>query len=182
MGEAPPADAGKPQKFICYVTKRKFKTQEALNRHEEFSELYKTTLKQQETTLATQKGQLYHAVHEARRQITELDVTMSQNALHDSNLSDIKGQAEDRLSRCEVLYGMVQEKFENRRRVEPHVKPKVTVGEKLELTRGLTISSDAVGWWGNKDTQEDRFLIDMVLAGGEVVGYAVLDGHTGSKS
>ena len=36
-----------------------------------FSELYKTTLKEQELTLATQKHQLYNAVHEARRQITE---------------------------------------------------------------------------------------------------------------
>jgi serine/threonine protein phosphatase PrpC len=184
MAEDAPADAGaaaKPPKYICYVTKRKFKTQEALNKHEEFSELYKTTLKQQEQTLVTQKTQLYHAVHAARRQITELDVTMAQNALHDSQMSDMKGQAEDRLSRCEVLYGMVQEKIENRRRVEPHVKPKVMTGEKLELTRGLTLTSDAIGWWGNKDTQEDRFLLDMVLAGGEVLGYAVLDGHTGSK-
>merc|ERR1719387_2829444 len=76
---------------------------------------------------------------------------------------------------------MVQEKIENRRRVDPKVMPKVVVGEKLELTRGWTMSSDAIGWWGNKDTQEDRFLLDMVLADGDVVAYAVLDGHTGSK-
>jgi protein phosphatase PTC1 len=186
MADGEPVEAGedapsKPQKFICYVTKRKFKTQEALNKHEEFSELYKTTLKEQELTLATQKHQLYNAVHEARRQITELDVSMAQNALHDSRMSDMKGQAEDRLSRCEVTYGLVQEKIEARRRVEPHVKPQIKFGEKLELTRGLTMSSDAIGWWGNKDTQEDRFLLDLVLAGGDVLGYVVMDGHTGSK-
>ena len=40
--------------------------------------------------------------------------------------------------------------------------PKAVRGQSLELCPGWTLSSCAMGWWGNKDVQEDRFLLDMV--------------------
>lgn len=47
----------------------------------------------------------------------------------------------------------------------------------------LVISAGAASWQGNKDVQEDRYILDIQLessSGQRLVGFAVLDGHSGS--
>jgi protein phosphatase 2C family protein 2/3 len=74
--------------------------------------------------------------------------------------------------------------------IEEHSDSKITkkIGlakRKLcEFTMGrLKVTAAAGSWWGNKDFQEDRYVIDMEVKspeGRKVFGFAVLDGHSGS--
>merc|ERR1719162_1245981 len=47
----------------------------------------------------------------------------------------------------------------------------------------LILNASAASWQGNKDVQEDRYILDIELEspeGHKIAGFAVLDGHSGS--
>merc|ERR1719201_91304 len=109
---------------------------------------------------------------------------MEKTVLHDESLAKKKDECMKAGSRAEGVLAKLQHKVELRRIGYPNGEDisKVTLkGPSHELAPGWTVSAVAESWQGNKDVQEDRFVMDMVLAGGKVLAYCVLDGHTGSK-
>mmetsp|Transcript_10888 Transcript_10888/g.22484 ORF Transcript_10888/g.22484 Transcript_10888/m.22484 type:complete len:462 (-) Transcript_10888:52-1437(-) len=171
-------------RYICFLCKRKFKSASLLTRHKQLSELHRRNLQKQDEEIQHKKEELRHAISTTRKQLQETD-----------GVKDLQGQRatlEMRLRQAMGEYAQAQEKLEasrhqqvaersagagnpsaNRQRSEVH---ETSIGR-------LVVSVGAASWQGNKDVQEDRYIINVELEAPEskrVVGFVVLDGHSGS--
>eukprot|EP00435_Cladocopium_sp_Y103_P049955 s2496_g15.t1 len=84
-------------------------------------------------------------------------------------------------------YGQAQETIEenrpqrSRKRRGPSAV-KAALQQEKQVGR-LALMAGAASWQGNKDVQEDRYLLDLELEsreGTKIAGFLVLDGHSGS--
>lgn len=178
------ASATTTPRYICFLCKRKFKSAPLLTRHKQLSELHRRNLQKQDEEIQHKKEELRHAISTVRKQLQETE-----------GVKDLQGQRatlEMRLRQAMGEYGQAQEKLEasrhqqvseraagagnasaNRQRSEVH---ETSIGR-------LVVSVGAASWQGNKDVQEDRYIINVELEAPEskrVVGFVVLDGHSGS--
>lgn len=167
--------------LVCYLTKRKFRTAEELKRHEDFSQLYMDTYNNVMEDMLLHKNALYHRIQEARREYADAEAAMEKTVLYDESVAQQKSDAETKIFRAEKVIGQIQHKQELLRAYKDRRELSGKAGQEMELRPGWTLHAFAETWQGNKDVQEDRYVIDMVLCGGKVVAYAVMDGHTGSK-
>jgi len=176
-----------PPRYICFLCKRKFDCSSKLSRHKQLSELHRRNILKQDEESQKQKEELRHAIAQMRKQIQDLDRA-------DAPEKDVQNQRstlEQKLQQALGQYGQAQEKLEGSRSLQV-AERNGTAGaggqpKKAEIfeTRcgKLLISAGAATWQGNKDVQEDRYILDIQLeaSGGQrIVGFCVLDGHSGS--
>mmetsp|Transcript_34402 Transcript_34402/g.102795 ORF Transcript_34402/g.102795 Transcript_34402/m.102795 type:complete len:459 (-) Transcript_34402:99-1475(-) len=178
------ASTAPPPRYICFLCKRKFKSAALLTRHKQLSELHRRSLQKQFEELQRKKEELRQAIAVARRQLQELEGT-----------KDLQGQRaalELRFRQALGEYGQAQEKLEASRHQQvaegaagagdPSAHMKLSEVHETAVGR-LIVSVGAASWQGNKDVQEDRYIVNVELEapeGKRVVGFVVLDGHSGN--
>mmetsp|Transcript_46605 Transcript_46605/g.123081 ORF Transcript_46605/g.123081 Transcript_46605/m.123081 type:complete len:468 (+) Transcript_46605:115-1518(+) len=182
--DAPPPPSAGPR-FICFLCKRKFTSQPLLTRHKQLSELHRRNLQKQDEEIQQKKDELRQAISGVRRQIQEVEREAAKSA--DEDLMNQRSALELKLRQALGEYGQAQEKLEASRAQqisEQGPGSSIKGSEVLETHVGrLSVSVGASSWQGNKDVQEDRYMLDVELVGpgGErIVGFCVLDGHSGS--
>jgi len=179
----PPAP---PPRYICFLCKRKFKSAPLLSRHKQLSELHRRNVLKQDEENQKQKEELRHAISQVRKQIQELDRADAP----EKEVQNQRSMLELKLRQALGEYGQAQEKLEGSRSLQVAERNGTAVAggipKKTEVfeTRvgNLLISAGAATWQGNKEMQEDRYILDIHLeaSGGQTVaGFAVLDGHSG---
>jgi len=190
LGEAisQTAHATVPPRFICFLCKRKFATAALLTRHKQLSELHRRNVAKQDEEMSQRKEELRLVVVAVRRQAHELETAISKQVLHDEDLANQRTALELKLRKALAEYSDVQEKLEASRGQQIAERAAASGARRpaeVQETRlgRLALSAGAATWQGNKDVQEDRFMIDIQLEapGGEkIIGFCVLDGHAGS--
>lgn len=171
-------------RFICFLCKRKFTSAQLLQRHKQLSDLHASNSQKQEDEIQQQKEDLRQCIASYRKQISDAEIASKVQDVQ-SHKSDLEAKLQQVLGE----YGQVQEKLEGNR--YQRAADRGVEGDKLlrlntvqESTAGrLLLSAGAATWQGNKDVQEDRYMLDMKFDGPEgrkIVGFCVLDGHSGS--
>eukprot|EP00929_Paragymnodinium_shiwhaense_P112053 TRINITY_DN80311_c0_g1_i1.p1 TRINITY_DN80311_c0_g1~~TRINITY_DN80311_c0_g1_i1.p1 ORF type:complete len:456 (-),score=120.85 TRINITY_DN80311_c0_g1_i1:125-1492(-) len=178
-----------PPRFVCFLCKRKFETAALLTRHKQLSELHRKNLARQDEEIQKQKDEVRQTISSVRRHIQELDLQLSRHASPDPELRNQRLAMEARLRAALEEYGRNQELLENARLTQiaeragnGAMAPKPVEVHEARCGR-LTISAGVASWQGNKEMQEDRYILDIKLQGPEghtIVGACVLDGHSGS--
>lgn len=179
-----------PPRYICFLCKRKFKDAPLLARHKQLSELHRRNILKQDEENQKQKEELRGAIAQVRKQVQDCDGRIH-DAPNDKDVQNQRSALELKLRQALGEYGQAQEKLEASR-VMQVAERNGTAGatgipkkaEVFETRCGkLLISAGAASWQGNKDVQEDRYILDIQLeaSGGQrIVGFCVLDGHSGS--
>mmetsp|Transcript_66860 Transcript_66860/g.207061 ORF Transcript_66860/g.207061 Transcript_66860/m.207061 type:complete len:459 (+) Transcript_66860:124-1500(+) len=181
---ATPASTAATPRYICFLCKRKFKSAALLTRHKQLSELHRRNLQKQDEEIQHKKEELRQAIAVVRKQLQEME-----------GAKDPQGQRaalETRLRQALGEYGQAQEKLEASRHQQVaeraagagNASANMKRSEVHETSVGqLVVSVGAASWQGNKDVQEDRYILNVELEAPEskrVVGFVVLDGHSGS--
>jgi len=175
-------------RFICFLCKRKFDTAALLTRHKQLSDLHRRNVYKQDEEMSQRKEDLRQAVAAVRRQAQEVETAISKQVLHDEDLTNQRTALELKLRQALSEYSEVQEKLEASRGQQIAERATANGAKRpaeVHETRlgSLALSAGAATWQGNKEVQEDRFMIDIQLEapGGEkIIGFCVLDGHSGS--
>lgn len=186
-------DGAAAPRYICFLCKRKFASSALLTRHKQLSELHRRNLQKQEEENQQRKEELRQAVSSVRRQVQEIEEKIGKVAVPDQGLESQRANLEMKCRQAMAEYGQVQEKLEISRHQQlceratsgpnGNNPPWLLTGEHETTCGRLLMSAGAASWQGNKDVQEDRFLVDVELQapGGErIVGFIVFDGHSGS--
>lgn len=117
---------------------------------------------------------------------------MGKQAVPDEELQGHRSSLEVKLRQAIGDYGTAQEKVEAARgqqvtELAGGVVASSGISKRSEMHETsvgrLVISVGAASWQGNKDVQEDRYMVDVELEaqeGVKIVGFIVLDGHAGS--
>mmetsp|Transcript_21135 Transcript_21135/g.46585 ORF Transcript_21135/g.46585 Transcript_21135/m.46585 type:complete len:490 (-) Transcript_21135:67-1536(-) len=189
---APGAVPGSAPRYICFLCKRKFKSAPLLTRHKQLSELHRRNITRQDEEIQQRKDELRQISSQVRRQMQELDVAISKHQPPDEDLQNQRAGLEQKLRQAVAEYGSAQEKLEASRHQQVMERagggstgPMLTKHTEVhELRYGrLSLSAGAASWQGNKEVQEDRYILDIDLEapeGQRVVGFCVMDGHSGS--
>lgn len=177
-------------RYICFLCKRKFKSSALLTKHKQLSELHRRNLAKQDEEIHLKKDELRQTIAMARKQLQGVEVAINKPGSNESDLLSHRQSLELKLRQCANDYGSWQEKLEASRyqqmfdRAAVAGAPPLKPVEVHETQLGsLMFSSGAATWQGNKDVQEDRYILDIKLDakdGHRVTGFAVLDGHSGS--
>eukprot|EP00812_Abedinium_dasypus_P011090 NODE_466_length_1545_cov_329.211409.p2 GENE.NODE_466_length_1545_cov_329.211409~~NODE_466_length_1545_cov_329.211409.p2 ORF type:complete len:485 (+),score=152.79 NODE_466_length_1545_cov_329.211409:109-1455(+) len=174
--------------FMCFLCCRKLPSAETLAAHDRYSELHQQNLKRERALVEQRKDELRPQIWSLRHHIAEVKqqtVAEPANEAVQNQLSALKMQLQQLVGE----YGQAQEVLEQGlARRQPQAAPKdggaaqatfheARVG-KIVLTAGVA------SWRGNKEVQEDRFLIGISLRSPEglaISGFCVLDGHSGAR-
>lgn len=177
-------------RYICFLCKRKFASAALLTKHKQLSELHRRNLTKQEEENQQRKEELRQAVAAVKRQLQEIEVSLSKLEVADEGLIGQRTSLEMKCRQAMTEYGQVQERLEVSRhqqlceRQGGEGNPPWSLNGAHETTVGrLLMSAGAASWQGNKEVQEDRFLTDVELqapGGQRIVGVIVFDGHSGS--
>jgi len=172
-------------RYICFLCKRKFQSAEKIARHKQLSELHKRNLAKQDEEIQQRKEELRQLIASLRKQLQALAA--------DEASPNQRVELDTKLRAAFNEYGLAQEKLEANRWqqvAERSTGAAVSSGSRCtevhETTiNKLTVSAGSATWQGNKEVQEDRYVLDIELeapgSGNErVVGFCVLDGHSGS--
>eukprot|EP00928_Gymnodinium_smaydae_P089150 TRINITY_DN73150_c0_g1_i1.p1 TRINITY_DN73150_c0_g1~~TRINITY_DN73150_c0_g1_i1.p1 ORF type:complete len:475 (-),score=88.01 TRINITY_DN73150_c0_g1_i1:101-1525(-) len=192
---AAPAPAGavsaKPteERFICFLCKRKFKSLQLLMRHRQLSELHRRNLVRQDEEIQQKKEECRQAANLARKQLQDVEAAIGKQVPPDQELNDKRGVLDTRMRQAMLEYGQQQERLEVSRmqqtaeRAGSEIRPTRTTQAYETRLGPLLVSAGVASWQGNKDVQEDRFIMEVNLkgpGGEQLIGFAVLDGHSGS--
>lgn len=164
---------------ICWTCKRKFPSQEALEKHETVSEVHRQNAQREQEACFHRRDTLRHSIIEARNEGKKIDNALEQTVLPQQDLLDKKNDLLKHIKLYEREYGWCQEKLERHREKQQSCS---AVSEKSIELGPFEVTAGACTWQGSKEMQEDRFLLDTELTGanGErCVAYAVFDGHSG---
>jgi len=175
-------------RFICFLCKRKFQSAALLQRHKQLSDLHKKNLQRQEEEINHKKEELRQAILGLRQQIQEVDIGGRHRTRADEETQTQRTTLELKLRRALGEYGQAQEKLEVSRHQQVSERGAAStllkLSESCETQVGrLQLSVGAATWQGNKEVQEDRYMMDIHLdapGGQRVAGFCVLDGHSGS--
>lgn len=163
-----------------------------MSRHKQLSELHRRNLLKQDEEIQKQKEELRQASGTVKKQIQEIDIQISKQVVSENkDLQSQRSMLELKLRQAVSEYGQAQEKLEASRfqqmceRNNPGGSSGLPKKAEVHETRvgKLLISAGAASWQGNKEVQEDRYILDIQLeaSGGQrIVGFAVCDGHSGS--
>lgn len=162
-----------------------------LTKHKQLSELHRRNLTKQEEENQQRKEELRQAVAAVKRQLQEIEVSLSKLEVADEGLIGQRTSLEMKCRQAMTEYGQVQECLEVSRHQQlcerlqgGEGNPPWLLNGAHETTVGrLLMSAGAASWQGNKEVQEDRFLTDVELqapGGQRIVGVIVFDGHSGS--
>lgn len=180
------ADTGLPR--ACLICRRKFPGVEQLKRHERLSEIHRQNAEKQDEVTMIRKEELRLAMRMVQRQVLEVEALLSEQVLPNEVLQSQRTLLEMQLRQLLFEYGQAQETIEDRRSVRHKARGKRGCASRASLARELrvgrlSIAASAASWQGNKDVQEDRYLLDIELEspeGHSIAGFCVLDGHSGS--
>lgn len=164
---------------LCFLCKRKFPAANALARHEQLSELHKQNLEKQDVIVQQHKQEMQVGIGALRQQIQQLGEptdasSQSRRVALETQLRQLLGefaQAQEMLEHIRVS------KSTSYSQARPPTRHDSSVGQ-------LAIEVGAACWQGGKDFQEDRYILNLALTspeGNGLVGFAVLDGHSGSR-
>lgn len=177
-------------RFICFLCKRKFQSAQLLARHKQLSDLHAKNLQKQEEEIQQQKEELRQSIAVVRKQIWDAEMALSKQDNPEAELHTQRQTLELKLRQVVADYGQVQEKLEASRyqqvadRSADGGSNLLKVSEVRETSIGkLLLSVGAATWQGNKDVQEDRYIMNLDITGPhgtKLVGFCVLDGHSGS--
>lgn len=177
-----------PPRYVCFLCKRKFKTAALLTRHKQLSELHRRNLVQQDDEISKKKEELRQSIGQIRKQTQDIEAAIGKQG-HDEDLQNQRTMLECKYRQILSEYGQAQEKLEASRFMQ-QVERAAGSGRSTQLSEmhetrvgKLLVSAGAASWQGNKDVQEDRFILDLELdaaEGKKVVGFCVFDGHSGS--
>lgn len=188
-----PGAPGSAPRYICFLCKRKFTSTALLTKHKQLSELHRRNLAKQDAEILEKKEESRQAMFAARKQLQELELAISKQAPPEDETQALQGQRrglELKFRQTATEYGSAQEKLEASRHQQV-IERSAGVGslplkpsEVHETRLGrLFLSAGAASWQGNRDVQEDRYILDISLEapdGQKVIGFAVMDGHSGS--
>lgn len=159
-------------------------------RHERGSDLHRRNLDQQDEYVRQHKQESLAEVSAVRQQLQAASAggssleELARRAAPEARLRQLLGE-------CGMAQEMLEHSWSLRRSAGCPVNDKVT-GEipMLQPTYDearvgrLAVELGAACWQGGKEMQEDRYLLNMALKssdGHPVVGFCVLDGHSGSR-
>lgn len=173
---------------VCWLCRRKFPKAEFLRRHEKVSELHRQNVERQDELAHTRKDELKAAMRMVQRRVLESDSQLSEQVSPNLTLQTQRTLLEMKLRSLLFEYGQVQENMEDARTLKPRSRHKRACASRASVARELrvgrlSITASAASWQGNKEVQEDRYMLDIELEspdGQTVVGFCVLDGHSGS--
>jgi len=181
------AGQGARTRIPCFLCRRWFPSPAHLKRHEKQSEYHRAHADKQDEMIHQRKAELKLAVHYLRARAMEMDAELEgqvQNEAMQSQRTLLEMQVRQLL----FEYGQAQETIEeyrshrsSRRRRGPQ-PPKAVLSQEKQVGR-LAFTAAAVSWQGNKEVQEDRYMLDLDLEspeGTKISGFVVLDGHSGS--
>jgi serine/threonine protein phosphatase PrpC len=147
-------------------------------------------LSRQEEDIQAKKEECRHIIATVRKQIMDLEHTASKP----EDTTHQRASLDKRLKQVLDEYGQTQEKLEASRVQQkaerapvdlpdrPPVVPRRTEVHETRLGR-LVASVGVATWQGNKEFQEDRYILDIELEAADqqrAIGFCVLDGHSGS--
>lgn len=172
----------------CYVCRRRFAGPEQLKRHERHSHLHREMAERQDDTSQMRKDELRLAMRTLQRQVMEAEALLSEQVLPNDALQAHRTLLEMQLRQLVFEYCQAQESIEETRTLRHKVRGRRGCASKGTLSREvrvgrLALSASASCWQGNKEVQEDRYLLDVELESPEghiIAGFIVLDGHSGS--
>ncbi|CAE7294714.1 unnamed protein product [Symbiodinium natans] len=180
-------------RYICFLCKRKFGSAALLTKHKQLSELHRRNLSKQEEENQQRKEELRQAVAAVKRQVQEVEVSLSKLEAPDEALESQRTSLDLKCRQVMAEYGQVQEKLEINRHqqlcerlagsADGGSPPWMLTGAHETSVGRLLMSAGAASWQGNKEVQEDRFLTDVELqapGGQRIIGVLVFDGHSGS--
>jgi len=168
---------------ICLLCSRRFASVEQRLRHERQSELHSQNLEQQRSLVEKHKQEVLNTILALRQQLHKLGAA-------GASLTDCQA-LETKLRQLLGEFAQAQEMLEYGRLQLNNGGPPGSScpGEgqprRCELrVGGLVLELGAACWQGGKEVQEDRYVLNISLRsadGRDVVGFAVLDGHSGSR-
>lgn len=178
---APP----KGSEFVCFPCKRKFPSTGTLARHQRASDVHRRMMDKQEDIMRKRKSELIAAVQNVRQRLHDAEEALQSQVHVSQQLWNQRLLLEMQLQQLLREYGQAHEIIEESREAreskrngtEKRVKKREVKVGKLMFTAG------AASWQGNKDFQEDRYVVDIALESPEghpIAGFCVLDGHSGS--
>lgn len=168
---------------VCFPCKRKFPSDTSLLRHTQRSDVHRRMMDKEEDRMRKRKSELIAAIQSVRQHLVEAD-----EALHkDSDNESAQRQRlllDLQLQQLLREYAQAHEKIEDRTEARAAQKSGVEKPAKFrEVTVGrVKLTAGAASWAGNKDFQEDRYIVKMDISapdGQNIAGFAVLDGHSG---
>lgn len=164
---------------VCLLCRRKFSSEEALSRHERLSELHRQSVEQQDEVVLQHKQDILNGIATVRQQL--MDAASAEGGSGGARYASLETQLRQLLGE----FGMAQEMLEHSRGAQAGATGRRRKPASLELRLGqLTLDLGVACWQGGKEVQEDRYLLDLQLTssdGKPVVGFCVLDGHSGSR-
>jgi len=180
-------------RYICFLCKRKFKSAPLLARHKQLSELHRRNLARQDEEIQQKKEECRQIIAAVRKQLQDVEHAIGKQVPPAEELHNQKTALDLKLRQALGEYGQSQEKLEASRQLQlieragggPNSGPTNMKRSEVRETRvgRLVVSAGASSWQGNKDVQEDRYILDVELEaadGTRIIGFCVLDGHSGS--
>lgn len=186
-------------KFICHLCKRKFASQELLERHEQLSQLHKDNLAKQKEELLERKMILRQTLRMKRQAFVEREAEeTAQDVTAGGTLFSSMNRRQEKHDLVSEIKGMEDEMGRIQEKLEKDNPPASALHQRYEKSDGdedirflanpvtkemIRFSCSCATWWGNKEFQEDRYVegIEISSEGFEGVLYAVLDGHNGGR-
>lgn len=180
--------AAKSSRVPCMICKRMFPTPSHLKRHERYSELHRSNADQQDQLTHQRKAELKLAMHVMRGHMAQKDAEMQSQAHQDEDQQSQRTLMEMQLRQLLFEYGQAQGMIEDSRmpkssrRRAGRQPPRAAFVDEKQIGK-LSLMAGAAAWQGNKDFQEDRYVLDINLESSEgikLAGFMVADGHSGS--
>mmetsp|Transcript_100330 Transcript_100330/g.189291 ORF Transcript_100330/g.189291 Transcript_100330/m.189291 type:complete len:447 (-) Transcript_100330:68-1408(-) len=170
---------------VCFPCKRKFPSAATLDRHKRTSDVHRRMMDKQEDLMKKRKSELIAAVQSVRTHIMDAEEALQTQVQLNENVQNKRMVLEMQLRQLLHEYGQAQEIVEDSRLTRECRRSGVRKQERHREARvgRLALTAGATAWQGNKDVQEDRYLLDIDLdspEGHKVAGFAVMDGHSGS--
>lgn len=191
--DPPGATPGSAPRYICFLCKRKFKSAPLLTRHKQLSDLHRRNLARKDEEIQQKKEECRQVIASVRKQIQDAEHAIGKQTSQDEELQSQRSALEAKMKQALGEYGHNQEKLEASRIQQQAERAgnggtgpeSLTKRTEVRETRvgKLVVSAGAATWQGNKDVQEDRFILDVELEAADsqrVVGFIILDGHSGS--
>lgn len=139
----------------------------------------------EEDRMRKRKNEIIAAVQSVRQHLVEADEALQSQTSVNESLQRQRLLLDLQLQQLLKEYAQAQSILEDNRDVKEVKRSGVEKPAKFaEVTVGrLVLTAAAASWQGNKDMQEDRYILNIELdapGGHKVAGFAVLDGHSGS--
>jgi len=178
----------KSSRVPCMMCKRMFPTSQHLKRHERYSEMHRSNADHRDQLTHHRKAELKLAMHMMRGRMVELDTEIQSQTHQDEDLQGQRTLMEMQQQQLLFEYAQAQEMIEDSRMPKSSKRragrqpPRAVLAEEKRIGR-LSLMAGAAAWQGNKDVQEDRYVLDIDLEssdGTKLAGFMVADGHSGS--